>query len=169
MNIDKSKYKDSMGRYIVQGLFLENKYDVDMAVFTIDGEDKEYKGKVYPSLKSLYLEYADPKEYNFANEYLYDWNHWQRMINNKWIGQHIHDWREELELKLVSEGVNVLINLATEENSYQAAKWMAERGWDKSTKGRPSKEQIQGELKKRADKAQEFGEDFKLLEMHRNK
>lgn len=169
MEIDKSRFKDSMGRYITQGLFLEHKYDVDMAVYTIDGVDKTYEGKVYPSLKRLYLELGDPKEYSFANEYLFDWNHWQRMIHNKWVGQHVQDWREELELKLISEGVNVLINLATEENSYQAAKWMAERGWDKSTKGRPSKDQVQGELKKRADQAQEWDDDFKLLKMHKEK
>lgn len=167
--MDKSKFKDSMGRYITQGLFLENRYDQDMAVFTIDGEDKLYEGKTYPSLKKLYLEYQDPKEWAFANEYLFDWDHWQRMVHNKWIGQHVHEWRKELELKLVAEGVSVLINLAVEQDSYQAAKWLAERGWDKSTKGRPSKEEVDGELKKRANEAEEWGKDFQLLQMHKDK
>ncbi len=167
MEIDKSRFKDSKGRYIVQGLFLEERYDTDLAVFTYDGEDKIYKGKTYPSLKRLYLEYADPREYNFAREYLYDWPHWKRLTNNKTVGRHIEEWREELELSLVSEGVQVMINLATEKDSYQAAKFLADRGWDKSERGRPSNDKVKEEIKKRADAAEEFAEDFELLELHK--
>lgn len=165
--IDKKRMKDEKGRYIVQGLFLETRYDTEWAQFTLDGEDKDYKGKVYPSLKRLYLQYSDPKEYNFANEYLVDYPHWQRITHNKTLREHVDQWRAELELKLISDGVSVLIDLATEKDSYQAAKWMADRGWDKSVKGRPSKEQVKGELKKRADEAEEFAEDFQLLKLHK--
>ena len=66
MKIDKSKLKDSKGRYLVNGLFLEDRYDMDMAIFTYDGEDKLYKGKTFISLKKLYLAYGDPTEYKFA-------------------------------------------------------------------------------------------------------
>lgn len=167
MEVDKSRFKDEKGRYITQGLFLEDRYDTDLAVFTYNGEDKVYKGKTYISLKRLYLEYGDPKEYNFAIKYLYDWPHWQKLVHNKTIGRHIDEWRKELELSLVSEGVQVLINLATEKDSYQAAKFLADRGWDKSERGRPSNEQVKEELKKRADDAEEFAEDFKLLTLHK--
>lgn len=169
MSLDKSKYKDEKGRYIVQGLFLEDRYNTDLAVFTFDGEDKLYKGKTYPSLKRLYLEHGDPKEYSFARKYLYDWNHWQRLCKNAIVGKHIKDWRAELELSLVSEGVSALIDLALNEKSYQAAKYLADRGWDKEKVGRPSKEDIDGELKRQADAEKEFNDDFQLLEMHKKK
>ena len=94
MEIDKSRFKDEKGRFIVQGLFLEDKYNTDLAVFTYDGEDKVYKGKTYPSLKRLYLEHGDPKEYSFARKYLFDWKHWQRLCNNAMIGRHIEEWRK---------------------------------------------------------------------------
>ena len=163
--IDKTKFKDEKGRYIVQGLFLEDRYNADMAVFTFDGEDKEYKGNTYLSLKRLYLEHGDPKEYSFARKYLYDWNHWQRLCKNAVIGRHIDDWRKELELSLISEGVATIINLAINEDSYQAAKWLADRGWEKEKVGRPSKEDVEGELKKRADEEDKFSEDFALLKL----
>lgn len=166
---DKSRYKDEKGRYIVQGLFLEDRYNTDLAVFTLDGEDKTYKGVVYPSLKRLYLECADPKEYSFATQYLYDWDHWQRLCRNAILSRHIEKWREELELSLVSEGVNALINLALNENSYQAAKYLAERGWDKRGRGRPSKEEIEGHLKRHADNDSSFDSDFQLLQLHKEK
>jgi len=169
MTIDKKKFKDEKGRYIVQGLFLEDRYNTDLSVFTFDGQDKKYKGKTYPSLKKLYLEHGDPKEYSFARKYLHDWNHWQRLCKNAVVGRHIEQWRSELSLSLVSEGVMCLIDLAVNEGSYQAAKYLADQGWDKGERGRPSKEEVEGELKKRADADSEFAEEFKLLKMHKDK
>lgn len=154
---DKDKFKDEKGRYIVQGLFLEDRYNTDLAVYTLAGEDKDYKGKVFPSLKRLYLEHGDPKEYSFARKYLYDWDHWQRICRNKICGLHVEKWREELELSLVSEGVQTLIDLAINDKSYQAAKYLADRGWDKSDRGRPSKEEVEGELRKQAQQEKEWG------------
>lgn len=166
---NRDKFKDEKGRYIVQGLFLEDQYNPNLAVYTFDGEDKTYKGVVYPSLKRLYLLEADPKEYQFAQKYLYDWPHWQRLCKNAIVGRHIEKWREELELSLVSEGVSALIDLALNEKSYQAAKFLADRGWDKSGRGRPSKEEVEGEIKRRADEQSEFDTDFQLLQLHSSK
>lgn len=169
VKLDKDKMKDEKGRYIVQGLFLEDKYNHEMALFTFDGEHKLYKGKTFYSLKKLYLEEMDPKEYLFARLYCFDWDHWKRMCKNKIIRRHIDQWREELELKLVSEGVGSLIHLALNENSYQAAKFLAERGWDKSERGRPSKEAVQGELKRRADEEADYNEDFEMIKLVKDK
>lgn len=169
MEIDKSKFKDEKGRYIVQGLFLEDRYNADMAVFTFDGEHKMYKGKKFISLKKLYLSHADPVEYDFATTYLYDWNHWKRLSKNAVVSKHIDDWREELSLKLMSDGVQMLISLATEKDSYQAAKYLTDAGWDKREKGRPSKDAIDGELKRRADAEEEIDADLILLQNHRGK
>lgn len=166
---DKTRYKDEKGRYIVQGLFLEVQYNTDLAVFTLDGVDKTYKGVVYPSLKRLYLECADPKEYTFANKYLFDWDHWQRVCRNSMLRAHVDKWREELELSLVSEGVSALIDLALNEKSYQAAKYLAERGWDKKARGRPSQDEVAEEIKKRADMEASFDDDFQLLKLHKGK
>lgn len=165
--MDKSKFKDEKGRYIVQGLFLEDRYNTDLAVYTLDGQDKEYKGHVYPSLKRLYLEEGDPQEYLFAEKHLFDWPHWQRLCKNAIVGKHINDWREELALSLRSEGIATLINLAINENSYQAAKWLADEGWVKNKRGRPSQEEIDGEVKRRAAIEEQFAEDFNVLKLHK--
>lgn len=167
--LDKSKFKDEKGRYLTQGLFLEERYNTNLAVFTLDGEDKVYKGKTYLSLKRLYLEACDPIEYNFAKTNLYDWKHWQKMTNNKFVREHVDQWRKELELYLVSEGVQTLVGLAMDDSSYQAAKYLASRGWDVSERGRPSNDQIKEEIKKRADDAAEYQEDFKLLSLTKGK
>lgn len=149
MKIDKTKLKDTMGRPLSQGLFLEIGYDTEYAVFTLKDYDFTYQGKVYPSLKRLYLEYADPTEYEFAKEYLLGWSQWKKLQGNKSLSKHIEEWREELELSLRAEGVKGIIDAAAEGN-FQAAKWLTEKGWDKKGAGRPSTKakQMEDELER---------------------
>lgn len=143
MKIDKQLLLDTGGRPLTQSLFLEFNYNVDYAVFTFDDEDKMYKGKLYPSLKKLYLETADPTEYIFAKKYLLGWSHWKRLNENKALKKHFDEWREELEISLRSEGVQAILEGAAD--NFQAAKWLADKGWEKRSPGRPSKEEQERE------------------------
>lgn len=86
---DRSRFRDRTGKYITQSLFLENGYNTELAVYTLTDEDKEYKGKVYPSLRRLFLECMDPTEYVFATTYLWGWEHWQRICANKMMAEFI--------------------------------------------------------------------------------
>lgn len=133
---DKSLFKDPLGRYITQSLFLEFNYEKKFAVYSLKDDDFDYEGKFYPSLKRLYLMCADPTEYQFAMKYLYDWKHWQRLCDNKQIMREIADWREELQVSLQSAA---LIAMADMTENFQAQKFLAERGWEKNRVGRPNK------------------------------
>lgn len=137
MSINKSKLKDTMGRPLTQGLFIDFNYDDKYAVYTLDEEDKKYKGVVYPSLKKLYLECEDPTEYQFAKKHLLGWRHWKRLKENKALSKHFDEWGEELEIYLRSQGMRSIIDMS--EDNYQAAKFLAEKGWDKRGAGRPAK------------------------------
>lgn len=137
MKIEKSKLKDTQGRPLTQGLFLEVGYNTKYAVYTLKDDDYEYDGKIYPSLKRLFLEMEDVVEYDFATKYLLGWNHWKRIQANKIFSQHIEEWREELELKLRSQAVRDILDMTADEKSFQAAKWIADKGWEKLQKGRP--------------------------------
>lgn len=161
--MDKSLLKDTMGRPLTQGLFLETKYDVRYAVFTMDGEDKEYKGKTYISLKKLYLEMMDPVEYTFATTHLLGWDHWMRLNDNKLLGPEFTKWRFELELKIRSEATGNIIEDSASEKGFQASKWLADRGWEKRGAGRPSKSDVQREKAIQANIIDEYAEDFKRL------
>lgn len=160
---DKKRMKDSNGRYIVQGLFIQDKYNAKTAQYSWTEEDVTKDGVLYPSLKRLYLGWKDVKEYGFATEYLYSWSHWKRLRANAMIGRLIKEWAEELELMLESEGIMTMVDLA-ENDSYQAAKYLADRGWDKKGRGRPSKEEVQGHLETVAQEQAEYEGDFKLLD-----
>lgn len=134
----KSKFKDERGAYLTQSLFLEVGYDTEKAVYTFSDEDKCYKGKVYPSLRRLYLEAGDPTEYEFARTWLHGWDHWLRILGNKALLAQVELWREELGVKLRSEGVRRA--LAHGLDSFAAAKWAADGHWHVK-RGRPSKEE----------------------------
>jgi hypothetical protein len=146
-----NNFKTSRGVFITQGLFLEQGYRTDLAVFTFADEDREYKGKPYISLKKLYLELMDVNEYTFATTYLGGWHHWQRLCANRLIRVHIDAWREELELKLASLGFQEMLTL-TRSGDRPASKWMAEKGFKETRKvGRPRKEDVAREAKRTAD------------------
>lgn len=161
---DKSKMKDTLGRPLTQSLFLEPNYN-EYAYYTLDSEDKEYKGRIYPSLKKLYLNLADPTEYEFATTYLIDWPHWKRLCSNAIILRHIEEWREELDLKIRAEAIRMMQDLS--EDNAQAAKWLAERGYDRKGVGRPKKEEVVKERQIQEKLEEEFGADIARLEDYR--
>ncbi len=161
MEVDKKAFLDSAGKPLTQSIFLEVGY-TDQAVYTLKEEDYEYKGKLYPSLKRLYIEMADVTEYEFANTYLLGLKHWKRICENKLLRQHIDEWREELELKMRSKGVKEAIK-AAEMGGFQAAKWLADRGWGNRGAGRPSKEEIEREKKFQARVDSDYGQDIVRL------
>lgn len=160
--IDKASLKSTNGIPLTQSLFLEIGY-TEYSVFTLKDDDYEYKGKVYPSLKKLYLEMEDVGEYLFACEYLLGWEHWQRLCSNKQISKEIEKWRYELELKLRSKAIIEIRNRSKTEKGINASKWLAEKGWDKRQAGRPSKEEVERETKVAADLNRMFADDLQNL------
>lgn len=153
---------DDRGRYKTLSLFLEIAYDKD-AIYTLKGYDHTHDGKTYISLKRLYLEMADPTEYEFASKYLADWDHWQKICNNKRLALEVEKWRYELELKLRAEGVQRILKSARSKGNWLAAKFLAEKGWELRSAGRPTKDEIERETKIQAAIQSEFEEDIVRL------
>lgn len=161
MEIDKTLLKDTMGRPLTQGLFLEIGYNTQFAVYTLKDEDFIYEGKTYYSLKRLYLECEDPGEYDFATRYLANWEAWERLCNNKIFSDRIAQWRKELAIKLRSKGIKQMMNKA--ETSPMAAKWLADNGWEGTKAGRPSKADVEAKKEALAQADYDFSADIKRL------
>lgn len=157
--ISKEKMLDVQGHPLTQSLFLELKYD-SKAVYTLKQDDYKFNGKLYPSLRRLYLEHEDPLEYSFANEHLLGWDHWLRLCENKLIRKEIDKWRDELEVKLKSNAIKTMIDVANVDGSFQALKYLAESGWRGKKVGRPSKEDIERTKKIEDEVEKEFTADI---------
>lgn len=159
--VGRDKLVDSLGRHLTQSLFLELGYRPE-AVYTLKDEDFIYEGRHLPSIKRLYLEIADPTEYAFANACFTGWTQWQRIVANKQMTKTVEAWRFELEVKIRSEGVK-MAKSQSRKGSWQATKWLSDRGWDARGAGRPSKDEVEHERKVQAAVSNEFEEDAQRL------
>lgn len=161
-----SIFRDKVtGNFLTQSLFLEFCYENPKnAVFTLKDDDHEHNGKTYISIKRLYLETADPTEYEFATKHLGGWSHWKRLCDSTTrLHPYINAWREELEVMLRSKGVRgVMLEAYSEgKGALQASKWLADKGWaEKRTAGRPSKEEVVRERKAHANIKQTIDDDL---------
>lgn len=159
--MDRKYLTDNSGKPLTQGLFLEIGYS-DTAIYTLKDDDHEYNGRHLPSIKKLYLLMEDTTEYEFANKFFLGWSHWQRICNNKVLRKYVDEWRVELDLKLRARAAKLMIEQA-DGGSYQAVKWLADRGWDIKKSGRPTKEDVESEKKAMARAESEYSSDVLRL------
>ena len=139
-----NKYKDEQGRWYTQSLFFEtSQYDqLGKAVYTFNDDERTYKDKTYICFKDLYLSCEDPTEYEVATKYLGGWKHWLRLCANKMIMAYIQELRDELEVRLRSKGIKAMVETAVSgQNPTTAAKWLADRSWEKRKAGAPSNDE----------------------------
>lgn len=159
-------FKDSCNRWLTSGLFYESRdQDVKFALYTLGEEDRVVKGKSLLAIKPLFVACDDPTEYEFANKYLGGWAHWKEIQASEVMKPYIAVWREEQEIRLRANALKQIALIATGDKGFQAAKFMADRGWKVRAAGAPSKAEIEG--MKSIEKAinKEFSEDAKRLGM----
>lgn len=143
-----NKFKSNNGSLLFKPLFLEFSRDEerDRVLYTIKDEDVSPQIK---SLKKLYLEQEDLSEYTFASLYFNDYNHWERLTKFYWFAPVVDKWRRELEVKIRSEALRKLVEIA-KGNSPQAAavnRYLAEGKW----KDKPKKDKVYPKSKKEKD------------------
>jgi hypothetical protein len=162
----RDQMKDETGRYRTRSLFWETRHieeDKYPPLFTL--KDKEHKG--YPSLKKIFLSYEHlpGHEYEFAMDVFGSWEHWSKLADESTLKDYIKSWRDELEIKIRASAMKALIKNAFEDGSKGAnmAKYLAEGGWRGTGRGRPSKEELQRELKVQAGVAKEFASDLERI------
>jgi hypothetical protein len=160
-----------MGGYQTKGLFYETTLPDERPEFgtswTLKEKDLIVGDKIYRSMKSVYLSMEDVTEYNFAIATLGSYKHWERLIESPIIRKHIDQWRKELNLKLKARAMKAIINAATvdEKSSFQAMKYLADNEYldRKSKRGRPSKEEINAELRKEVETSKTFRDDAERI------
>lgn len=83
-------------------------------------------------LRKLYLEIADPTEYEFANKCFHSYKHFKFLMELSYFKKFIDDCRDELELKLRSEAVLKIRDEALKgagSSAITASKFLIERNW----------------------------------------
>lgn len=159
-------FRDRNGRWLTQALFPETSNDDKFLVYRLkDGISDKFNH--LPCLKHLYLDCMDYTEYKFANKYLGGWEHWQRLCQNAVIGREVDKWRDELEVKLVAEGLKQITDIAIDPDNkgrLTAAKFLAEKGFKpKRTAGRPTKDEVSREAKIAAGVTDKVSSDLERI------
>ena len=168
----KPSYKDDIGHYRTQSLFWELRHGVDTIkyppVYTTKDEDIERDGVEYKSLKKIYMSYDHIPgfEYEFALEHLGSWDHWNKLANDTIpeLKNMIQSWRDELDIRLKAHGLKALIHASRDNDAkgVQASKYLVEKGYIQK-RGRPSKEEVDRELKANTKLKKEFESDLERI------
>ena len=153
-----SEYTDSMGRFHTKALFIETiqKEQLDRGIkpkYTLRGNPK------YIDIHDLFMECADPTGYSFAIRAFGSWDHLQHLRTLAWFKRYYDSWLDELEVRLRSEAIQSLISQSKDNKGTTAAKYLAERGWEKK-RGRPSNEEVERERRQQAMLRDELEQDF---------
>lgn len=157
--------KTDKGVRLTYALFVELATTADVEPsFTTKQYDYHRDGKVYPSLRRLYLECEDPTEHEFVDRVFNgDWGHWHKILGNDLIRSALSydEWPQELRLRLRSKGMKHMVKAAQSGNA-NAARWLAEGGWEQR-RGRPSAAEKQRKLKEDQKLRDEYEDDLKRL------
>jgi hypothetical protein len=168
-----NKFKNEVGAHLLKPIFFEyDNSEHNYTIYTLKDRDHTWQGKVYPSLRKIYVEMEDPTEYDFACQHLDGWMHWKKLSESSFFQEYLKEWREELEVRMRAKALNRIKTRAAsaDKDSFAADKILLAGGWktteDKQKVGRPSKEKIQQEAEKLFSAATEFDEDFKRLNIN---
>lgn len=162
----KPPYKSPQGKWYTAALFYERQirmplYDRPIyPIFTLYDDKPDLI-----SARKTFVALGDPTGYDWSVRYLGDWNHWQELMEAPWFREAVEVWRKELAAKQRAEAIKTITKIAKNPEDKQAlaaAKYVAEQAWDKqaNTRGRPTKAEVRGELKKAIEQASIEDEDM---------
>lgn len=164
--------KDTSNRPRTQSLFIEYENENYRAVFTLQPFNVIKDGTEYLSLYRKYMEIADPTEYRFAIKCFGSYQHWQLLQSRPWFQPYVNAWREELDASIKSQAAVEMFEIAnttsSDQTRVQALKWLSDRGYLGSIpkpkrRGRPSKEEIEGELRRQLTNSKDINDDYTRL------
>lgn len=160
-------YKAANGHYYTSQMFLE-RWNLLMPIDQVCLPIFSFLGVPgYISVRASFIELRDPTGYKWADKYLKDYKHFEKLMEAPWFSSVFKALQKELKEILKSEAIQKIIQIASEDSpqALQAAKYIASAEWEKATsgRGRPSKEELRGELKRAADQVYQESEDAERI------
>lgn len=167
---NKLLFKNASGVHMLKPIFYElDDSEKVWAQYSLKDYDHIVDGKIYPSIRKLYVDFEDPTEYDFACTYFDNWNHWTKMTQASFFQSYLKEMREELDVKLRARSLSKIKQTAESDgkDSLQANKFLIQGGWktpvEKSQVGRPTKQKIKEEAEKLFNQRTEFDDDFERV------
>lgn len=143
-------------------------FDLNECLFWLSERlDDTYK---VPVLREKFLEFRDPTGMELANACLGGWPHLLHLLKLNWFRDEWDKWQDELFMTIQAENLKKIAEIALRDDSVglSAAKYLANKEWEKadpakSTRGRPSRAEVDGALKQEVKKASEATKDYERV------
>jgi hypothetical protein len=116
--------------------------------------------------RKTFIALGDPTGYQWAVTYLDSWQHFQKLMKAPWFRTAFTHWNEELTAKRKSEALAKIREIAMEEgnkSALPAARYLAELDKRSSARGRPTKVEMDAELRKQVNVLEIEDEDMERM------
>jgi len=163
----KPPYRGENNIWLTESLFYErsiNRTKDAMACEPVFSLYEDRPGLI--NARTTFVNLRDPTGRKWALTYLGDWNHWLRLMKCSWFREAYDAWIAELNQQFKSEAITRVYAILQGDNGAQAlaaAKFLASEEWEKKSRGRPSKAEMDGELKRAAQALTVEDEDLKRI------
>lgn len=121
----------------------------------------------YINAHTTFVAERDPTGIKWSTKYIGGPQHLLRLLASDWFREAYESWVEETEQVMSSEAVELIRKISTGGSpaAFQAAKYIANKDYKKgsSKRGRPSSEEIKGELKKAVRQAEGLASDAERI------
>jgi hypothetical protein len=128
--------------------------------------------KDLPRLRELFLEFKDPVGFKFAQQYLGGYPELEKLLKYRWFKSQWEQWQLELQASIKSKALERIqeISLEGSSQSLNASKYLANGEYLDTVKdkqrGRPTKEEVSGELKRKVQEVETVNEDYKRMQQN---
>lgn len=174
--MEKRAFRDRNGKLLVEELFSDTAKNPSGALYRLE---QDSPGDL-PVLRELYVEAKDPTEVKFAKKHFNSFAHWKRILEAPFMVERIADWRQELDLSLVSDALEAIKEEAegNTSKSFEANKLILSMAWRngvgrgqsdgsdaarEAKRGRPSNEQIAKKAHEIAMERTKINEDARRI------
>ncbi len=171
-----NKFKGGNGGWMTMGLFADilighnrPQFDLDRCLYWL--EDKTIEDDHRPIFKDLYLQLKDTTGVKAAQLYLDGYSHFEFIMEAApWFREAIQRWNREIEAGLKADALVRVRELAEgaagEAVALAANKYLANVDYNKDTKskrGRPTAKEVEGELKRQAQRDTSLATDYQRM------
>lgn len=167
-------FLSSNGHYFTQQLFWErsmNLTDKERSVQPVFTLSKEVEGFI--CFGKEYVAALDPSGYKITQTLLNgDYKHWITLIGCSWFRDAKEEWDKEIDAKLFAEGMDAVRSIKDDDEvpasvRLQAARMLVQKGYKEKVpnRGRPSKDEVKGELKRAAQEINEVDKDLERIRL----
>lgn len=151
------EFKNAANGWYTASLFYEKCLDngtASEAPYCLYSDPSRTKGRI--DCQKTFVEVGDPTGVKWSEKYIGGYNHFMFLMKASWFREAFEFWNENLSKKNEVEALEIIKEISKDETSkarFQAAKFMVDYSTKKpSTKrGRPTQEEISGELKKEVE------------------